>query len=233
MINNVQKVAFPVFSRIADQPRRMASAYLRAIEVTTTVSFAGYGLLALLAPQMTRVVFGAKWDVAGPLMALLALTGPATSIAFFSNGIMLAAGRSAMALRWTTARTALTVVVIAATGHFGLEVVAIGLVVRNWAALPVSMSLVRRVTGVPLISQAKTMLVPTAALVSMAVAVTAFLRVTHLEPQVELLIAVPLGIVAYTAVALPLRRDLIIGAFAQIRGRDDQVAPSQERSRTT
>jgi O-antigen/teichoic acid export membrane protein len=221
MINNVQKVAFPVFSRIADQPRRMANAYLRAIEVTTTVSFVGYGLLALLAPQMTRLVFGAKWEAAGPLMALLALTGPATSIAFFSNGVMLAAGQSAMALRWTTARTAFTVVVMLATVHFGLQVMAIGLVVRNWAALPVSMSLVRRVTGVSLRAQAKTMLVPTAAVASMAMVVTAFLRVTDLEPPAELLTALPLGILTYMAVALPLRRDLILGAFARVRPRDD------------
>lgn len=234
MVANVSKVAFPVFSRVADRPHRLATGYLRAIQVTTTVAFPGFALLALFGPQLTPVLFGSRWDAAGPLMTILALMGPVLSVGNFGRTLMLATGHSAMALRWSAVQTAITVAVIAGTAHLGLHALAVGLVARGWVALPFNLYLARKVAPVSLRSQALTMLVPGAGCVAMAVVVIGFMKVTDLGPLVELLTAGPLAVLSYLGVLLVWRRPLLVEVLDMVRRKSTQPirsvsAPRPER----
>jgi O-antigen/teichoic acid export membrane protein len=219
MVASVSKVAFPVFARVAEQPQRLAAGYLRAAELSTAVTFPGFGLLAIFGPQLTPILFGSQWTDAGPLMSILSLFAPAMGITLFGKSLMLASGRSGMALRWTTVQVCITVAVIAGFAHFGLYVLAAALVTRNWLALPLNLYLVRRVAPVSLRAQAMTMVVPILGCAVMAGVALGLMQVTGLGPLADLLTAGPLGLLAYLGVLYMLRRRLFTEILGIVRRR--------------
>jgi len=219
LVSNVSKVALPVFSRLADQPARLAEAYLRATRVTTFVAFPGFTLLALFGNQLSVVVFGPQWAAAGPLMSVLALVGPAQSIALFNNSVMLATGHSRLALRWTTTTAALNVAGFILSARFGILVMVIVYAATVCLRLPVGLYLTRRVSAVRLSDQVRTLAVPFAGCISMLVVVTGLRLAKSLSPTAILVVGVPLAAVAYLAVTLPFRRDVVTTATALMRSR--------------
>ena len=233
LVANVSKVALPVFSRLADQPARLSEAYLRATRVTTFVAFPGFTLLALFGNQLSVVVFGHQWAAAGPLMSVLAFVGPAQSIALFNNSMMLATGHSGLALRWTMTTAALNVAGFILSARFGILVVVIVYATVVCLRLPVGLYLTRRVSAIRLSDQVGTLAVPFAGCISMLVVVTGLHLATSLSPTAVLVVGVPLASVAYLAVTLQFRRDVVSEATALIRSRRTPQAASSTGSPTT
>lgn len=214
---NVQKVALPVFSRVAEQPRRLARAYLRATSVTTFVALPGFTLLGVFGNQLTPLVFGERWLAAGPLMSILALVGPVQSIAIFNNSIMLATGHSARALLWTGLTASLNVVGFAVSAHFGILAVAATYVGIAWVLFPIGLYLVRTVSTVRLVDQVRGAGLPLLGCAAMLVVVVLLRAVASPGPMSLVLVGIPLSVAAYLAVTLPFRRQLVRTALVRIR----------------
>jgi O-antigen/teichoic acid export membrane protein len=219
LVINVQKVALPVFSRVADDPRRLSRAYLWATEATTFTAFPGFTLLALFGGDLAPLVFGAQWDRVGPLMSVLALMGPAQSIALFSNSMMLATGRARMALQWTAATAVLNVTGFAVGSLFGVVTVAALYVSLSWVLLLVGLYLVRHVSTVTLRDQLLTMGVPFVGCLAMAGLVVLLRALTDFSPIVDLLVGAPSALVLYAVVVVPARRELVRGLLERLRSK--------------
>jgi O-antigen/teichoic acid export membrane protein len=217
MINNVNKIAWPVFSRVAHQPERLRRAYLRSTGITTLVAFPGFTILGAFGIPLTPLLFGEQWTAAGPLMTVLAFIGPVQSIALFNNGMLLATGHSRRALGWTATLAVATFLAFAGSVKFGVLVVAIAYVGVNWLLLPVGLFLVRSVSTVTLREQVGVMLVPLGGCAVMTIGVVLFRDLTHLDPISEVLIGVPLAVSLYAATTLPFRWDLLSSGLAQLR----------------
>lgn len=226
LVSNVQKVALPVFSRVADTSSRLSSAYLRATGFTTLLAFPGFALLGLFGNQLTPIIFGEQWVSAGPLMSILAFIGPVQSIAVFNNSIMLATGDSRLALRWTAVTAVVNTVGFAASASFGIRAVAAVYVGLNWLLLPVGLYLVRRVSAVTLRDQLRTLSVPLAGCLAMVAVVGCLELFTDLDPLTLLLVGGPLSLAAYLAVALPFRLALLKAALAQVLSRRAKPEPA-------
>jgi O-antigen/teichoic acid export membrane protein len=219
LVINVQKVALPVFSRVADDPRRLSRANHWATEATTFTAFPGFTLLALFGGDLAPLVFGAQWDRVGPLMSVLALMGPAQSIALFSNSMMLATGRARMALQWTAATAVLNVTGFAVGSLFGVVTVAALYVSLSWVLLLVGLYLVRHVSTVTLRDQLLTMGVPLVGCLAMAGLVVLLRALTDFSPIVDLLVGAPLALVLYAVVVVPARRELVRGLLERLRSK--------------
>ena len=217
LVWNVQKVALPVFSRVAEQPRRLARAYLRATAVTTFVALPGFTLLGVFGNQLTPLVFGDKWLAAGPLMSILALVGPVQSIAIFNNSIMLATGHSARALLWTALTAVLNVAGFAVSAHFGIQVVAAVYAGIAWALFPVGLYLVRTVSTVRFLDQVRGAGLPLLGCAAMLAVVVVLRALGVPGPKALVLIGIPLALAAYLAVTLPFRRQLVRSALLRVR----------------
>ncbi len=72
----VQTVAFPVYSKLQGNVAKLRSGYFKALQVTTLIVFPAAGGLIALAPEITEVVFGAKWLPMVPAMQILCVFGP-------------------------------------------------------------------------------------------------------------------------------------------------------------
>lgn len=61
LVDVLDKVLFPTMSRVQDEPRRLASAYLRATAALVLVALPVGVVAAVLAPELVAVAFGSRW----------------------------------------------------------------------------------------------------------------------------------------------------------------------------
>jgi O-antigen/teichoic acid export membrane protein len=69
----LDKVLFPTMSRVQDDPRRLASAYLQGTALIALITLPAGVVAALLAPYLVPVAFGQRWEALVPPFQVLAL----------------------------------------------------------------------------------------------------------------------------------------------------------------
>ena len=69
----LDKVLFPTMSRVQDDPRRLASAYLRATAALVLIMLPVGVVAAVLAPELVSVAFGSRWQALVAPFQVLAL----------------------------------------------------------------------------------------------------------------------------------------------------------------
>ena len=90
----VQEVLFPAFSKMQDQPRRLAAAWLRVNRAIAAVSVPSMLGLIIVAPEFVTVALGAKWEPAIPVLQILAWAGLLQSLQRLNSSVLQARGRA-------------------------------------------------------------------------------------------------------------------------------------------
>ncbi len=87
------RVLFPMYSKIKDDDDLLIDAFLKTTQYTAFVAVPmGLGI-ALIAPELTLLVFGERWEAAIPLMQVLALLGTVTALPWTAGDMLKAKGR--------------------------------------------------------------------------------------------------------------------------------------------
>lgn len=118
------RLVFPVFSRLNDQPERQADHFLR---VTTSLALAVTPpmlLVALNAPGGVPIVFGDDWESAIRPMQILAVVSIVSAVMGTGGSVMLAKGRADWALRWSVVTTVALIGGFAVGLQWGIDGVA-------------------------------------------------------------------------------------------------------------
>ena len=147
LINAARRIAFPAFSRMQHDPSRLARAYLRLNRVANVLILPGYLGLALVAPELTVVVFGHSWSESGWVAAILFLSGPVLGLQAFSGSALYATGHPEVVLRFRVLSTVVNVVAFAAALPFGILAVASAFTLRAYLFLPLLLSWTQRYAG--------------------------------------------------------------------------------------
>lgn len=71
----VVRVGIPMMATMTHEPERLRSAMLRALEISLLMSIPIYLVMGTLSPAVVRVLFGAKWLAAVPVLQILSLMG--------------------------------------------------------------------------------------------------------------------------------------------------------------
>ena len=122
----LDKVLFPTLSRVQDDPRRLASAYLQGIAVIGLVTLPVGVVAALLAPELVVVAFGGKWAALVPPFQVLSLGMMFRTSSRMSDSLSRATGR-VYRRAWRQALYAVLVFAGAWIGHHrGITGVAVG-----------------------------------------------------------------------------------------------------------
>jgi lipopolysaccharide exporter len=125
MFQVLSQVAFPVFSRAREDPRRMRRGYVRMFRLQTMYGVVLGCVLAAVAPYLIPVVFGPGWtDSIFPLQALAIYT------AFRSLGmgvvdVLKALGRPTLALNLSVARLVVLLPALVLSTAYGIDGVAV------------------------------------------------------------------------------------------------------------
>lgn len=138
-INNLNaplySVAMPTLSRLVDQPARYRRAYLGAVEKLNMVTMPCAALLIADPGDVVRVLLGAQWLAATPIVAWLGLAALYYPIGFTCSWLFMTQDRTAEMFRWGLTGSALNAAFIVGGLAFGPVGVAAsiavgGLVIR-------------------------------------------------------------------------------------------------------
>ncbi|RPI14985.1 MAG: lipopolysaccharide biosynthesis protein [Lysobacterales bacterium] len=123
----MSRAAFPVYSRLQDQPDALADAFGRMFATVSLLSFAiGVGLGAV-AENLVLVLLGEKWSPAIPLIPWLGWFGALYALTHTLDIFLVATGRQRMSALLTLGYAVVTVpVLLAVAQQGGVEGIAAG-----------------------------------------------------------------------------------------------------------
>jgi O-antigen/teichoic acid export membrane protein len=141
-------VSLVVLSRFAKEPAARNDAVLRVLRLSLLPCGLAFGLLALLAPVLVPLLFGAAWlEAVTPLSALAALA-PAGAMVGLAGVALVAAGEAQRYQRLSIGLAVTQLVVIFASAPLGLTAVALAIGLWQCAGLPVALSVIGRALGI-------------------------------------------------------------------------------------
>jgi len=156
----VQQVAFPALARLHPQPGRMLSAFRRTTHASSLLAFGVFTGVAVLAPVLIPVVFGPQWQPSVPTMRILAIVGLIQNILFFNDVLWRSMGRPGYTTFFFGLNAAANVVGFVVFARHGIFAVAMVLLVNTVALSPVSFVILKRLTGIHLLSYLRQFLAP-------------------------------------------------------------------------
>ncbi|MDT0156346.1 lipopolysaccharide biosynthesis protein [Microbacterium sp. ARD32] len=145
----LQSVALPLLSRVQQDGPRF-NAYVIAAQLAL-----GYllgiplAIVAGLAEPVVRIMLGAAWIEAAPMMQMFAIAGLLTTVSFVGYWVYLARGLGTQLFRYTMVTTAIKIVCIVIGSFFGVFGVAVAFAVHPAIAWPISLAWLSRVTPMP------------------------------------------------------------------------------------
>jgi O-antigen/teichoic acid export membrane protein len=211
-------VVFPALSELqADRPRFL-KAFRSATTANALVVLPVFAALALFGNDVVRVLFGAEWAPAGPVLRVLSLIGVAQAVVGLTNAALLALGRSDLTFRIGLASTFINVVGFAVAVRWGITAVATAFVVRAYLLSPLGLLALRRVADLRIRDHLGLFVGPIAATLVAVVAASA--TVSGIEPQsawARLIVGFSVGGVAYVGAAYAFAPSIVRDAAARVR----------------
>jgi O-antigen/teichoic acid export membrane protein len=182
----VNRSTFPLFSRLTDQPERLARALLTTLELLAFAAVPAMALVSVAAPELVQVVLGSEWRATVPVLTVLALAGARETVCSVFGSMMRAKGAGRLIFRYEWLATGAQLAGIVIGLQFGILGVAIGLTVAGFGLMPVLLVISRRLTGVRVRTQLGRVLPPVHAAVWGALAYLA-IRLLSDSPLVIML----------------------------------------------
>ncbi|SNC66430.1 Membrane protein involved in the export of O-antigen and teichoic acid [Hymenobacter gelipurpurascens] len=82
---SVGKVAFPAFSQLQEDPRRLGAVYLTCTTLVASLILPLCAGVAIAAPEIVRVLLGPRWTEAVPVLQVLSLAIPLIMTTLFAG----------------------------------------------------------------------------------------------------------------------------------------------------
>jgi PST family polysaccharide transporter/lipopolysaccharide exporter len=139
----LSRVMLPAFARIQREPARLRAAYLETRTLTAAAVFPLAAILAAAAPDVVRILLGAKWSAVVPFVQVLSVYGVVNALDAGQKTVLRAAGKPDRALYVDLVRVPLFAVLIyLSTLRFGLLgacwAVVVPIVVAQVVAVPLT-----------------------------------------------------------------------------------------------
>jgi len=156
----LNRVAFPIFSRLADQRERLAASLLKTTELLAFAAVPAMSLVAVAAPELVGLVLGQAWIATAPVLTILAIAGARETVFNVTGSLMRAQGRGKLIFRYEVLATVSQLGGIVIGLQFGLVGVALGLTAAGFLLTPVLLVIQRHLCGVKISSQLLRMAAP-------------------------------------------------------------------------
>ena len=146
----VNRVVFPVFSRLQERVDLVARGLLRAMDVLALAAIAPMVLVSVAAPELLGIVLGPEWAPAAPILTVLAIAGAKETVFYVTGPLMRALGAGKLIVRYEVLATVIQVggIVLGLSG--GVLGVAWGWTIAGFVLMPIQLLIQRRMCGVRL-----------------------------------------------------------------------------------
>lgn len=146
----VNRVVFPIFSRLQDHLELVAKGLLRAMDVLALAAIPPMALVSVAAPELVGLVLGPEWAAAAPILTVLAIAGAKETVFYVTGPLMRALGAGKLIFRYEVLATVVQVGGILAGLNWGVLGVAWGWTIAGFVLLPIQLLIQRRMCGVRL-----------------------------------------------------------------------------------
>ncbi|MGB7442987.1 MAG: MOP flippase family protein [Coleofasciculaceae cyanobacterium] len=193
------QVAFPAFSKLQNEPKRLRNAFYKATQFTSLVSLPAFLGVFALAPEIVEVMFGSQWSPSIPVMQVLTSVGILQTISHFNGPIMMAMGKPGWRLGINTLGTGVNVISFILVVRWGILAVAAAYAVRAYLLSPINLWVLRKLIGVKILTYLNQLTAPLLGSLVMVLAIfgSKQLLVGWLKDEAILVICITIGIVAY------------------------------------
>lgn len=201
--SKMSQVAFPTFSAISDDKRRVRRGFTQMTNKIALASFPAMAGLFLVAPEAVSVVLGEKWRPCIFLLQVLALTGALESVTAAVWTIFRSQGRADLQFRYEVVSTIVVVGAYVIGLRWGIKGIAVAYTIAQSILIPVKCRLAFRLIGLSFgqfYRAVRTPLLATLVMIPLVLAFRVFgLVVADLPKSLLLCGEMALGGIAYTA----------------------------------
>ncbi len=155
LIRSLARVSVSALSRLQGQVERFGGAFYRIVEMQSVFVLPATAGLAILAPDVVHLFFGAKWEPSVRIMQLLLLACPFEALSAVHQSVLVARGRPDWCSGIATVHALANVLAFTVAIHWGALAVAAAFSGRAALLYPFELLVLKRVTG---ISISKTLL---------------------------------------------------------------------------
>lgn len=127
----IQRVTYPVLSEIQDDNKRLKAAYQQILKATMLVSITGMFLLSFIAKDLTVVLMGQQWELAGEYLTILCFSGLFYPLDALNSNILKVKNKSGKILKIGIYRKFLAIPLIAALIFYGILPFLYGLILHQ------------------------------------------------------------------------------------------------------
>ncbi|MEP2448767.1 MAG: lipopolysaccharide biosynthesis protein [Balneola sp.] len=129
--NIVQKVTYPVLSKLKDDKEKLNRTYIKLFETITFLCFTALFGLSAISVDFTIVLLGEEWQKAGEYLQLLCFVGIFYPLDALNMNIMKVLGKSTAILNIGLLRRVLTIPVLIIGIYYGINEMIVALIVHQ------------------------------------------------------------------------------------------------------
>lgn len=144
----LQRVLAPTFSRMQDEPARIAEAWARVVRMIGALAVPALGGIIVVADEFVATLLGDKWAPVAPIIQVLAWVGILQALQSINVDVLMARDKTRWIFRYTLGYTALHVTAFAIGVQWGVMGVAVGFAITSTLVEPVLTIMTARVLGV-------------------------------------------------------------------------------------
>jgi lipopolysaccharide exporter len=163
IMTNMASILFPTFMRLADDPEKQFTAFVKVQRILTTIGVSSCLIQAAASESFAKLAFPQRWDPSIIVMQVLSIGMATRMVGGSASALMKSQGRFRVIRLFYWLHAFTQVALLAVVLCLGGEVVAVSLVVGGLAALagPMCFYLALRHTGRGLATVAEVMVPPT------------------------------------------------------------------------
>ncbi|MTV36418.1 lipopolysaccharide biosynthesis protein [Duganella radicis] len=143
----ISPVIFPLFSAQAREGRDVRRAYLTTVSYMTALAWPFFGIVALMAQPLVRLLYGNQWDAAVPLIRVICIGSALYSMFSMARYLFVAMGEVRAQARLDAFSVPVRVAAVLAAAPFGLYWVGWAVVVGALFRSGLTYFYLRRLTG--------------------------------------------------------------------------------------
>jgi len=145
----LDRVLFPAYASIQDDPARVARAYARVLRGMSWLILPAMVVAASSLEWLAPLLLTDKWDGVVPVMQAFCALAVVQTMGRSMNAVIQALGRSDVVLSWVFVTAPVNVLAVAVSARWGILAVAVALVAARLAIQLGQQHVIARLLGVP------------------------------------------------------------------------------------
>lgn len=218
----ISRVAFPIFSRIQDDNRKLRSAYSKYIVFSSIIIFPIMIGLLVLAEPLTLLILSDKWLMMVPMLQILCIDYMTEHLCAINLNVLYVKGRSDLAFRLEIIKKILAIIIFIISLNWGIIGVCWGRVIYGWLAVYLNSFFTKKLIGLDLKTQLKDILKPLLCALGMGVVIWSG-NLINIDLILRVSVCIILGFFSYSLIIHLFFRNYYLEIIHIIKNKTSQM----------